>query len=220
MARERPLTLFPGGTDLRLWQPKIESEGPFGSKKRKGLDAVAIPPETADFQPAMPRRVSRPVMRIQCRSGSPWEFYERVFSVAHTGSGIVAVKHNPRGKTVFIKQTNTSKQEDLNALKSASHENILALTAAYFHNDSIYLVYNYLPFTLQEIVLRYLTTVQIATVCNAIANGLAFLHGELNMVHGNLHAGNVVLGRDGQIKLGKHNFFATLDNTDQLHQPT
>jgi serine/threonine protein kinase len=105
---------------------------------------------------------------------------------------------------VFIKQVTNCTQDTLQRLKSASHENILAFNAAYLYKESIYLVYNYLPVTLKELERWYLSMVQIATVSNAIAQGLDYLHRAVHMAHGNLHTGTVVVSREGHIKIGAY----------------
>lgn len=151
------------------------------------------------------RKVSRSVMRMSLKSGdNPSANYAPSFAVNHTGPGIVAQRKGQLRQKVFIKQVNNCTQSELQLLSSASHENILAFTAAYLYKKSIYLVYNYLPVTLKELERLYLSTVQTATVCHAIAQGLDYLHRELNMVHGSLHTGAVVVSGDGQVKIGEH----------------
>jgi Protein kinase domain len=201
---DRRHSYWPGG--------KNDTETDDHENKRRRIDQSLVSMHEHSVQSFLPRRVSRSgVLRISCFSKSPWDQHYPMIIVSHTGEGTVALKENPRGKMVFIKKVTARKQEDLTAFnKSVSHENILPLTAAYFHNDSIYLVYNYLPVTLQEMVLRYLTTVQIATVCAAIANGLDYLHRELSITHGRLNPGNVVVGRDGAVKIGKSSLAASL----------
>jgi serine/threonine protein kinase len=207
---DRRRTYWPGGKKDLVHLPQTENEDHGDNWKRVDHAPVSMPEHSAQSFP--PRRVSRSgVLRISCFSKSPWDQHDPMITVSHTGEGTVALKGNPRGKRVFIKEITARKQEDLTAFnKLVSHENILPLTAAYFHNDSIYLVYNYLPVTLQEMILRYLTTVQIATVCAAIANGLDYLHRELAMTHGKLHPGNVVVGREGEVKIGKSSLASSL----------
>jgi hypothetical protein len=217
---ERRLTMFPRGTNHRAPLPTTEDANPLESEdlvhdgSRPKKHRLTNPSsEVSELVSPLPRRISRPTMQITLLERNPWIIHTPVVSVKHSGFGIVAEKEAPKGKMVFIRRVGNCKREDLRALKSASHINILALTAAYFHEESIYLVYNYLPVTLKEVAQGYLTTSQIATVCNAIVNGLDYLHQELGIIHGDLHMTNVVISREGHVKIGMnmHGIFRELD---------
>jgi hypothetical protein len=197
MSLHRRQTYFPGKNHHPIL-PEPENDASHDVKE------LIKAPKMLEPSP-ISRAVSRPAMRMSLKSGdNPSANYTPSFAVNHAGPGIVAQRKGQLRQMVFIKQVDNCTQSELQRLSSASHENILAFTAAYLYKQSIYLVYSYLPVTLKELERWHLSTVQTATVCHAIAQGLDYLHRELNMVHGSLHTGTVVVSRDGQVKIGEH----------------
>jgi hypothetical protein len=190
MSINRRRTLFPGDKNYHALLPKPRL-----------VEASKMP-----RLPSVSRRSSGPTMRVSLKNGdNPWTSYARLSRVEmHAGQGKVAQRRGQLSQLVFIKQVDSCTQEALQRLRSAIHPNVLPFTAAYLYKQSIYLVYNYSPVMLQELVRWYLSTVEIATVCNAVAQGLEYLHRELDMVHGNLDTCTVVVGNDGQVKIGEH----------------
>lgn len=109
-------------------------------------------------------------------------------------------------KFVAIRQIEGCNWSSFSNLKAILHEHVLAFSAAYFYQESVYLVSDIMSVSLVDIVdtpLGQLLPGHTAQICQCILRGLQYVHETLNTAHGEVRASNILLNRTGNVKLGR-----------------
>ena len=119
------------------------------------------------------------------------------------GSGLVAIKTIP----VFKEGSNIDVSTELSHLQQNYSKNITQCLDSYLIDDSVlWIVMEYVDgVTLQDLIWdKELTPQQAATVCQGILFALDSLHkgkGKYTVVHSDVKLDNILISKDGEIKL-------------------
>lgn len=140
-----------------------------------------------------PNRLPIPV-QIQ----NPWDTYKRLIQLEQ-GSTITLAAHHQNNQVVAVRQYNSP----IKPIEDKSHENILMVYGIYRINQVSFVVCEYLDVTMEQILacVCFVSHIQIATVAQAVLNGLEILS-RISIKSIELDISNIVLSRNGHIKLG------------------
>ncbi|KAI9327987.1 serine/threonine kinase [Obelidium mucronatum] len=157
-------------------------------------------------------------------AGDPNLVYRKVKMVGEGASGKVYLSRNvfdPSAPVVAVKQMILSKQprkdlllNEILIMKESSHPNIVKYIDSYLTGGDLWLILEYMEGgKLTDIIeTNKLTEPQIASICNEIIKGVIHLH-KRNIIHRDIKSDNVLIGRDGQIKLTDFGYSAKLTVT-------
>lgn len=136
----------------------------------------------------------------------PWKRYRRVFEYDQAGPGMLVHINNDSFEEFVVRSHAVDSEECLSAIKDCSHKNIVRLQEALYDRGNIFFIYEVMDVSLAHIFvtpLGRLKPYEVATFCADILHGLDYLHGSLQLVHGDVSADNVLLSTNGAIKIGK-----------------
>ncbi|NXR84725.1 PAK1 kinase, partial [Pycnonotus jocosus] len=94
--------------------------------------------------------------------------------------------------------------KEIVVLRKYKNPNIVTYLESYLVDEAVLLVLEYMDGgSLAEVVSKKSMDVgHIATVCRECLQGLAFLHAN-QVIHRDIKSSNILLGRDGAVKLGE-----------------
>ncbi|KAM7023646.1 serine/threonine-protein kinase PAK 1-like [Acridotheres tristis] len=121
------------------------------------------------------------------------------------------------GRAVAIKQIDLQHQgceevlKELLVIREKKNPNIVTYLESYLANGDVWLVLEYMDGgSLATVVSQKRMVVgHIATVCRECLQGLAFLHAN-QVIHRDIKSSNILLGRDGSVKLADFGLCAVL----------
>ena len=91
--------------------------------------------------------------------------------------------------------------------QAVSHTNILRFIASFFHEESIYLIYDLMSTSLVNVLsVSTLPLDEIATVYKGVITGLCYLHKDLMISHSATNSENILLFKSDEMK---HNRFSS-----------
>ncbi|KAB8202232.1 hypothetical protein BDV34DRAFT_215646 [Aspergillus parasiticus] len=133
--------------------------------------------------------------------------------------GIDAIKFIQNRPVFYVKQFGVAGDElHIRHLKPTSHPNLVNLQKTFIVNNTAFFVYKPWKISLQEFqqlqpIFR-LEKVKIATICGQmrILNGLAYIHNELDIIHGKVQEGNIYIMENGDIKIEERIIQQTKDD--------
>jgi Protein kinase domain len=152
---------------------------------------------------------SRPAKRLNtsfCTSGSPWDQYFPILSDEQAGPVTVAHENCPAFPVYAVKERTLNASDQSSRLLKIVHPQLVHLRAAYTKQSLMYLVYESMDVSLDDIQrcpYGPLKEFEIATICREVISGLHYIHSELHISHGKLSSENVLLTRDGHVKIGE-----------------
>jgi serine/threonine protein kinase len=137
--------------------------------------------------------------------------FEMLEHVGHGGGGVVhKALHVPTQETVAVKTINVLDADkrhqlvrELKTLWKASSPYIVDFKGAFFDEDHLYVVLEYMDGGSLQDVLRKAGKIPEAIIgqtTQSIVRGLAYLK-KLKMVHRDIKPGNILISRQGQVKL-------------------
>ncbi|KAI7968412.1 hypothetical protein EIK77_000961, partial [Talaromyces pinophilus] len=154
---------------------------------------------------------------------SPWKHYNHIFNCDLAGDVSIATARTHPSELRAIRTLKKEDSEDiLEKFHTIRHENILLVREYFTHEDSVYMVFDDLPVTLDHLAAcdYYPRDTQVLSALAQILSGLSFLHA-CGYDHQALICSNILLGMDGTIQIGKStsmrgkkeltNFSAALD---------
>ncbi|NXL14483.1 PAK3 kinase, partial [Setophaga kirtlandii] len=118
---------------------------------------------------------------------------------------------------VAVKQLNVQQQgcedvlKEILVMQENRNPNIVTYFESYLVNEAVLLVLEYMDGgSLADVVsMRMMAVGHIATVCRECLQGLAFLHAN-QVIHRDIKSDNILLGRDGSVKLADFGLCALL----------
>ncbi|NXP59186.1 PAK3 kinase, partial [Chloropsis cyanopogon] len=101
--------------------------------------------------------------------------------------------------------------KEILVMREKKNPNIVTYLESYLVNETVLLVLEYMDGgSLADVITRKRMTVgHIATVCRECLQGLAFLHAN-QVIHRDIKSDNILLGRDGSVKLADFGLCALL----------
>ncbi len=137
--------------------------------------------------------------------------FDMLEHVGHGGGGVVnKALHVPTKETVAVKIINVLDADkrhqlmrELKTLWKASSQYIVDFKGAFFDEDHLYVVLEYMDGGSLQDVLRKAGKIPekiIGQMTRSIVHGLAYLK-QLKMVHRDIKPGNILISRQGQVKL-------------------
>ena len=108
-----------------------------------------------------PKRLRLPLAVLQAKAehqltgwnDSPWEYYKRIFDCDLAGDVSIAILRNYPSELRAIRTLKKEYSEDmLEKFRTIRHENILLVREYFTYEDSVYMVFDDLPVTLDHVV--------------------------------------------------------------------
>lgn len=152
----------------------------------------------------------------------PRPFLYNFMKVGEGSTGVVVMAtHKQNGRQVAIKKMNLKKQQrkellfnEVVIMRDFVHPNIVKMFESYLVGEELWVMMEFLDGgSLTDIINKNkMSEIQIATVCHACLNALAYLHSN-GVIHRDIKSDSILLLRDGTIKLSDFGFCAqvTLD---------
>ncbi|XP_054374475.1 serine/threonine-protein kinase PAK 3-like [Molothrus ater] len=150
--------------------------------------------------------------------GGPEKKYTGWRRIGSGGFGSVYKAFNAAtGQAVAVKQLNLQHQgceevvKEILVMRELRNPNIVTYFESYLVNEAVLLVLEYMDGgSLADVVsLRRMAVGHMATVCRECLQGLAFLHAN-QVIHRDIKSDNILLGRDGSVKLADFGLCALL----------
>ncbi|KAJ3207867.1 Protein kinase [Entophlyctis luteolus] len=163
-------------------------------------------------------------LRALVTPGDPNLLFRKVKKVGEGASGKVYLSrniHDPSAPTVAIKEMSLAKQprkdlllNEILIMKECVHPNIVKYIDSYLVGGELWLILEYMEGgKLTDIIDdNKLTESQIAAICCEVVKGLIHLH-KRAIIHRDIKSDNVLVGRDGNIKLTDFGYSAKLTVT-------
>ena len=207
--------------------PQVQ-EAPKAAPEQPAKEASAAPAPGPQAPPKSRRKtapiapdedqVIRAIQAI-CSPGSPWDRYTKEKLIGQGASGQVFVgRHKTDGSVVAVKMMDMAVQpkkesiiNEILVLKDARHPNVVNFVDAFFENNCLFVVMEYMEGgSLTDLIdAGEIPEPQIATILLEVLRGLKHLHAK-NIIHRDIKSDNILLGRDGQVKLTDFGFCAKL----------
>ena len=149
----------------------------------------------------------------------PRNDYEVVKMLGRGGSGqVFFARHRETGEGVALKMVSNYRPSELATIRneialtlSSQHKNILNYIMTYEYSDAIYMVVELMDGCLYDLIKRTPSTPEpiISFICREILKGLKFVHKQ-HRIHRDIKSDNILISKDGLIKLGDFGFAAQL----------
>ncbi|EED21207.1 mitogen activated protein kinase kinase, putative [Talaromyces stipitatus ATCC 10500] len=206
MEDDKRCTKFPQSSDLAsgfLESPLLQSSPPSTASR---LQKRTKPPR-------LPVAVKRPADSIdevsKRRSNfshecSPWSKYQKLQQECTKGRTCLAYEKASPSTIVAIKEYSDGVDgTTTNYLLKTSHTNLVNLLCVFVSAGSLYSVYERMDVNLDQLLSAVkLKEPQIAFLCKETLQGLAYIHEELHVHHGDIKPANIFLTLSGQVKIG------------------
>ncbi|KAH7305373.1 kinase-like domain-containing protein [Rhexocercosporidium sp. MPI-PUGE-AT-0058] len=134
---------------------------------------------------------------------SPWKTYEKIYDVELGGLVAVAVRKAGPVELVHVRAFETqAATKTLYVYRQLQHQNIVTALEAFTTDDSLYIVVEHMPISLEQIVRSpaYPNERQLAAILSQVVTGVAYLATE-GFEHGSLTCSNILLNTDGDVKI-------------------
>ncbi|XP_060773916.1 serine/threonine-protein kinase PAK 6b [Neoarius graeffei] len=170
-------------------------------------------------QPAVTHTQFKAALQMVVDKGDPRTYLENFVKIGEGSTGVVCIareKHS--GKQVAVKMMDLRKQQrrellfnEVVIMRDYRHKNVVEMYKSALVEEELWVIMEYLQGgALTSIVSETrLTEEQIATVCDAVLQALAYLHAQ-GVIHRDIKSDSILLTLDGRIKLSDFGFCAQI----------
>ncbi|XP_060722337.1 serine/threonine-protein kinase PAK 6b isoform X2 [Tachysurus vachellii] len=180
---------------------------------------TAEPATTICEQPGVTHAQFKAALQMVVDKGDPRTYLENFVKIGEGSTGVVCIareKHS--GKQVAVKMMDLRKQQrrellfnEVVIMRDYRHKNVVEMYKSALVEEELWVIMEYLQGgALTNIVSETrLTEEQIATVCDAVLQALAYLHAQ-GVIHRDIKSDSILLTLDGRIKLSDFGFCAQI----------
>nr|XP_046164091.1 serine/threonine-protein kinase PAK 6 [Oncorhynchus gorbuscha] len=216
-----PNTPFPGQDSPSQLRPS-----PTGSLATSPLGTCSPafrPPQNPQRPPPDPPKVThkqfKAALNMVVDKGDPRSYLENFVKIGEGSTGVVCIareKHS--GRQVAVKMMDLRRQQrrellfnEVVIMRDYQHRNVVEMFKSALVEEELWVIMEYLQGgALTNIVSETrLSEEQIATVCEAVLQALAYLHSQ-GVIHRDIKSDSILLTLDGRIKLSDFGFCAQI----------
>lgn len=147
----------------------------------------------------------------------PWLEYEKIGELGRGATSVVyAVKNRKSGADFAMKKSSALMQE-IQILKSLSHPHVVRVHEEFWCGDELFMILEHAKTDLKKIIEKEgpFGEDKAISLLTQLTLGLDYIHGQ-NVIHRDLKASNVFLGKDGLFKLGDFGSSKRLSPAEQF----
>ncbi|XP_030213110.1 serine/threonine-protein kinase PAK 6 [Gadus morhua] len=185
--------------------------------------AYRPPPQPSPRPPPDPPKVTheqfKAALQMVVDQGDPRAYLENFVKIGEGSTGVVCIareKHS--GRQVAVKMMDLRRQQrrellfnEVVIMRDYQHRNVVEMFKSALVEEELWVIMEYLQGgALTNIVSETrLSEEQIATVCEAVLQALAYLHSQ-GVIHRDIKSDSILLTLDGRIKLSDFGFCAQI----------
>ena len=149
-------------------------------------------------------------LRQLCEVGNPEEVYTKLKKIGRGASAdVFIVRHKKTEIDYAVKIIDVSIQQrhcllvsEIQVLMESNHPNVIRYVESYLVGSILWIVMEYMEkgALVDLISSKTFSEVQIAAVCREVIQALVYLH-EHEIIHRDIKSDNILIGRDGQVKV-------------------
>ncbi|KAH6699449.1 hypothetical protein EV126DRAFT_342542 [Verticillium dahliae] len=164
--------------------------------------------------------------KLPVKEGSPWNLYRRYLTLELGGTVAVVGKTNQTELFLMRGYRNDSAEENLDPLAVLQHPNLLQYHDCFQHDNAFYVVFEYAEISIKELMEIRLDESELVAIVHQVCRTvrytslpkslmlkvlqivecLAYLE-QMKTCHGAVNESNILLTRQGHVKIGGHHTF-------------
>ncbi|XP_017311630.1 serine/threonine-protein kinase PAK 6b isoform X3 [Ictalurus punctatus] len=170
-------------------------------------------------QPGVTHAQFKAALQMVVDKGDPCTYLENFVKIGEGSTGVVCIaREKHTGKQVAVKMMDLRKQQrrellfnEVVIMRDYRHKNVVEMYKSALVEEELWVIMEYLQGgALTNIVSETrLSEEQIATVCDAVLQALAYLHAQ-GVIHRDIKSDSILLTLDGRIKLSDFGFCAQI----------
>uniref|UniRef100_A0A1A8NGN9 non-specific serine/threonine protein kinase n=1 Tax=Nothobranchius pienaari TaxID=704102 RepID=A0A1A8NGN9_9TELE len=205
-------------------QPRPSPTGSLATSPPGTCSPAFRPPQhPAPRPPPDPPKVTheqfKAALQMVVDKGDPRTYLENFVKIGEGSTGVVCIateKHT--GRQVAVKMMDLRRQQrrellfnEVVIMRDYQHKNVVEMFKSALVEEELWVIMEYLQGgALTNIVSETrLTEEQIATVCEAVLQALAYLHSQ-GVIHRDIKSDSILLTLDGRVKLSDFGFCAQI----------
>uniref|UniRef100_A0A3Q4FZ14 non-specific serine/threonine protein kinase n=1 Tax=Neolamprologus brichardi TaxID=32507 RepID=A0A3Q4FZ14_NEOBR len=204
-------------------QPRPSPTGSLATSPPGTCSPAFRPPQHPSPRPPPdPPKVTHEQAALQMvvDKGDPRSYLENFVKIGEGSTGVVCIateKHS--GRQVAVKMMDLRRQQRRELLfnelqvvimRDYQHRNVVEMFKSALVEEELWVIMEYLQGgALTNIVSETLSEEQIATVCEAVLQALAYLHSQ-GVIHRDIKSDSILLTLDGRVKLSDFGFCAQI----------
>ncbi|XP_070984196.1 serine/threonine-protein kinase PAK 6-like [Oncorhynchus clarkii lewisi] len=204
-------------------QPRPSPTGSLATSPPGTCSPAFRPPQHPQRPPPDPPRVTheqfKAALQMVVDKGDPRSYLENFVKIGEGSTGVVCIareKHS--GRQVAVKMMDLRRQQrrellfnEVVIMRDYQHRNVVEMFKSALVEEELWVIMEYIEGgALTNIVSETrLSEEQIATVCEAVLQALAYLHSQ-GVIHRDIKSDSILLTLDGRIKLSDFGFCAQI----------
>uniref|UniRef100_A0A3B4U7H0 non-specific serine/threonine protein kinase n=1 Tax=Seriola dumerili TaxID=41447 RepID=A0A3B4U7H0_SERDU len=202
-------------------QPRPSPTGSLATSPPGTCSPAFRPPQHPSPRPPPdPPKVTHEQAALQMvvDKGDPRSYLENFVKIGEGSTGVVCIateKHS--GRQVAVKMMDLRRQQrrellfnEVVIMRDYQHRNVVEMFKSALVEEELWVIMEYLQGgALTNIVSETLSEEQIATVCEAVLQALAYLHSQ-GVIHRDIKSDSILLTLDGRVKLSDFGFCAQI----------